>query len=218
MRPDFDIVNGQEVSRELLTEILKAGTASIRVSTRALEQDLEGQTRAATRGNAWRAWKSEVYPKGNRPAYDPVGRVFGNGGKRTQGLIEYWSLPGTNRAKGNKYLAVPLKAALGTSLGKNISPRQWESRFGAKLRPLFRSGKTPLLVADGAFGPMGFTPPKKAAAQRRGGQKVSKVQTVAVFALIDEQPHANRVSLSSAKLRAERRVGSECGSRIAKLG
>lgn len=217
MKPEFRIINGKEVSRELLTEILKAGTASVRVATREFEQDLEAQTRQATRGNAWRAWKSEVYPKGNKPAYDPVGLVFGNGGRRTQGLIEYWSLPGTNRAKGNEYLAVPLKAALGTSLGKNISPRQWESRFGAKLRPLFRPGKTPLLVADGAFGPGGFTRPDRATAQRRGGQKVGKVQTIAVFALIDEQPHANRVSLSAARLRAERRMGSEFGSRIAKL-
>lgn len=217
MRPELEIVNGQEVSRELLTAILKAGTASVRVATRALEQDLEAQTRAATRGNAWRAWKSEVYPRGNRPAYDPVGRVFGNGGKRTQGLIEYWSLPGTNRAVGNQYLAVPLKAALGTARGRNIGPRQWERIFGAKLRPLFRPGKTPLLVADGAFGPLGFTKRARAAAQRRGGQKVGETRTIAVFALIEEQPHANRVSLGAARQRAERRLGSEFGSRIAKL-
>ena len=66
----------------------------------------------------------------------PVGEVFANGGRRTKGMLNYWSLPGTNRAVGNKYLTVPLKAALGTSLGRNISPRQWEGRYKAKLRPL----------------------------------------------------------------------------------
>ncbi|MEO1221578.1 MAG: hypothetical protein AAFY42_09565, partial [Pseudomonadota bacterium] len=151
MRPDFEIENGIEVSEELLTEILRAGTASVRIGTRSLEKDFEKQTRAATRGNAWRAWKSAVYPKGDRPSYNPTGRVFANGGKRSKGMLAYWSIRGTNRAIGNPYLAVPLRAALGTSLGKKISPRQWEARFGVKLRPLFRPGETPLLVADGAI-------------------------------------------------------------------
>lgn len=217
MRLQVEIDNAIEVGGELLTATLKAGTASVRVATRALEQDLEAQTRAAVKGNAWRAWKSEVYPKGDRPAYDPVGEVFGNGGKRTQGLIEFWSLPGTNRAIGNKYLAVPLDAAKGSGLGKNITPRQWEGRFGTKLRPLFRPGKTPLLVADGALGPGGFTAPIRAAEMRRGGQKLGKTQTIAVFALIEEQPHANRVSLSAARARAERVMGTEFASRIIRL-
>jgi len=217
MRIQIEIENAIEVGGEYLTAALKAGTVSVRIATRALEKDLEAQTRAATKGNAWRAWKSEVYPTGDRPAYNPSGDVFGNGGRRTQGLIEYWSLPGTNRAVGNKYLTVPLDAALGTSLGRRITPRQWEARFKAKLRPFVRSGKTPLLVADGAIGPGGFVPRDQAAAKRRGGQNLQKTQTVAIFALIEEQPHANRVSLGAARLRAERRMGTEFANRIARL-
>jgi hypothetical protein len=215
VRVKLDVVNGPEVSHEVRGEIYRAATRAVQRATRSLEQDLEAQTRGAARGNAWRAWKSAVYPKGNTPAKDPVGEVFGNGGRRTQGLIQYWSLPGTNRAVGNKYLAVPLAAALGTSLGRHISPRQWEGRFRAKLRPLFRPGKTPLLVADGAIGPGGFTLPEKAAAMRRGGQRLSKTQTIAVFALIEEQPHANRVSIGRAVNRAQRLMGEEFAKGLA---
>lgn len=217
MRPELTVLNGKAVGDELLTEILKAGSISVRIATRALEKDLEAQTRAATNGNAWRAWKSEVYPTGDRPAYNPSGDVFGNGGRRTQGMLNYWSLPGTNRAVGGKYLAVPLRAALGTNLGRRISPAFWEFLFNAKLRPLFRPGKTPLLVADGVLGPGGFTAPGPAAAMRRGGQRIGRVQTVAVFALVDEQPHANRVSISAAMQRAERRLANEYVNRLAKL-
>jgi hypothetical protein len=207
-------LNLAEVSRETRGVIYLAATRAVQKATRALEQDLEAQTRAAVKGNAWRAWKSEVYPKGNTPAKDPAGEVFGNGGSRTQGLVQYWSLPGTNRAVGNKYLAVPLKAALGTTLGRHISPRAWEGRFRAKLRPLFRPGKTPLLVADGAFGPGGFNPAKLAGERRAGGQNVGKTQVIAVFALIEEQPHANRVSIGSAVDRAQRLMAQEFAAGI----
>ncbi|MBD3762435.1 DUF6441 family protein [Rhizorhabdus sp.] len=213
----IDVLNADDVSYELRGEVYRAATRSVQRATRALEQDLEAQTRGAVRGNAWRAWKSAVYPRGDTPAKDPAGEVFGNGGRRTQGLIEYWSLPGTNRAVGNRYLAVPLRAALGTSLGRHISPRQWEGRFGAKLRPLSRPGKTPLLVADGAFGPGGFTRPGLAAERRRGGQRITKTKTVAVFELIEEQPHANRVSIGSAVERASRRMAEELAKGIVAL-
>ena len=217
MSAKLEILNAPEVSYELRGQIYRAATRAVQRATRALEQDLETQTRSATKGNAWRAWKSAVYPRGNTPAKNPVGEVFANGGKRSKGMLAYWSLPGTNRAVGNKYLAVPLKAALGTSLGRNISPRQWEGRFRAKLRPLFRPGKVPLLVADGATGPGGFNPAKLADERRRGGQKVTKTQTIAVFALIEEQPHANRVSIGSAVNRATSQMAGEFAKSLAAL-
>lgn len=208
-----------EVERALLGEVLAAGSASIGAATRRLEKDLEAQTRAAARGRAWRAWKSEVYPRGGRPAYDPVGEVFANGGRRSIGMLVYWSLPGTNRAKNGRYLAVPLKAALGTFEGRHVTPEQWERSFGAKLRPLFRPGKTPLLVADGeAMAGGRFVPANKAAAKRRGGQSFGTRGTVAVFALIEEQAQANRVSIGTAKRAAERYLADTFRRRLARIG
>ena len=78
----LDLVNAPEVSHELRGEIYRAATRSVQRATRQLEQDLEAQTRAAAKGNAWRAWKSAVYPRGDTPAKDPAGEVFGNGGRR----------------------------------------------------------------------------------------------------------------------------------------
>lgn len=217
MRTRIKVENLKAVNDEIKTDVLKASKGAIRVATRHLEQDLEAQMRGAVRGNAWRAWASKVYPTGDKLSYNPIGEVYGKGGTRTQGMLSYWSTPGTNRAKKSKYLAVPLKAALGTSLGKKITPRVWESRFKTKLRPLFRPGKTPLLVADGALGSGGFIPAERAAAMRRGGQNVTQRMTVAVFALIDEQPHANRVSVESAKRRAQDRLSTDLAKRIARI-
>lgn len=218
MQTRIELPNVDEVSRELRGVVYRAATRAVQRATRALEQDLEAQTRGAVRGNAWRAWKSAVYPRGDTPAKDPAGEVFANGGRRSKGMLAYWSLPGTNRAIGNRYLAVPLRAALGTSKGRNISPREWEGRFNTKLRPLFRPGKTPLLVADGAIGPGGFTAPRLASERRRGGQGLTKTQTIAVFALIEEQPFANRVSIGSATNRATSLMAGDFARAIVRLG
>lgn len=192
----------KELEREILTRTLRAGTGAVHRATRRLEKELEQLTRTAVPGRAWRAWKSEVYPRGGGPAYDPVGQVFANGGSRSVGMLNYWTAPGVNRAKGSTYLAIPLPAALGTTLGRHINPQQWEIRFGTKLRPLFRPGKAPLLVADGALGTGGFIKADRAAAKIRGGQNVKRMRTVAVFTLLDAQPHANKVAIEPPIRRA----------------
>ncbi len=208
----------ERLARDIVGDVLKAQTQSVQAATRRLEQEIEGLTRAAVPGKAWRAWTSAVYPSRPIAAYEPVGEVFGKGGRRTQGMLSFWSLPGTNRAKHGEYLAVPLDAARGSWSGRHISPREWEGRFGAKLRPLFRPGKTPLLVADGAMGPTGFLPEDRAAAKRRGGQKVGERRTVAVFALIATQEHANTVSLGPVIARAGDYMVQDFARRMDRLG
>jgi len=207
----------EKLQREITTKILRAGTGSVHDATRRLEREFEALTRAVVPGRAWRAWKSNVYPRGGGPAYEPVGEVFGNGDKRTWGMLSYWTQPGVNRAKGGEYLAVPLKAALGTSLGRHISPQQWEARFNAKLRPWFRPGKTPLLVADGAIGGGGFVPAESAGAKIRGGQNLRVGRSIPVFALIAEQRHANRVSLEPSLRRANAYMQESFGRRVARI-
>lgn len=214
IRLEVDQAEVDALAREIVTRTLQAGTGAVHDATRRLERDIEGLTRAAVPGKAWRAWKSAVYPRNGGPAYEPVGEVFANGGSRSKGMLNYWSMPGVNRAKGNQYLAVPLPPALGTTLGRHISPREWEIRFGAKLRPLFRPGKAPLLVADGAMGPGGFVKADRAAAKIRGGQAVRRMRTIAVFTLIDTQVHANRVSLFPAIARAEHYMVESFGRRL----
>ena len=116
------------------------------------------------------------------------------------------------RAKSGKYLAVPLNAAKGSYLGNKITPAEWERIFGAKLRPLFRPGKTPLLVADGNADRGGFT-----RVSRDRGKK-GKVHAVPVFALLSDVPHANRVALEPAIGRAREYLSVSLSRRLGEIG
>ncbi len=210
----------QQLAREITSEMLLAGTRSVRDATRELEKEFERLTRIGVPGDkAWRAWSSQVYPKRDMPAYDPVGEVYGKGGSRTQGMLSFWTAPGTVRPLRGQYLAVPLKAALGTYAGKKITPRHWEGIFKTKLRPFKgRDGKL-LLVADGTLDARGhFLTVANGTAKRRGGQQVSKRTTVPVFALIPDLPHRNTVSLQGAMGLAERYLAQSLARRIGRIG
>ncbi|MFN3351874.1 DUF6441 family protein [Pseudorhodoplanes sp.] len=219
MRVKVDLENVGEVSRELRGEIYLAGVRAVRRATRQLEQDLEAQMRGAVPGNAWRAWKSEVYPQREIPAKDPVGLVFGNGKRRTQGMLAYWSLPGVNRAASGGWLAIPLPEAGVTGRSRHLTPRQWELRTGLSLRvakPGGANNRWALLVTDGVLARNRSGVVKKAAKRRleQGREKVTR----AIFVLIPEQPHANRISIGSARERAYQRLVSEYARETVKLG
>ena len=219
MRPTLKLENVDAVSFELRGEIYLAATRAVQRATRQLEQDLEAQTRGATPGNAWRAWKSITYPNSARPAKNPVGYVLGNGGRRTQGMLEYWSQPGVNRSAAGFWRAIPTKAAGSRGRDRNLTPGQWERRTGIKLRMVpprtGGKGRYALLVADGTFAKNRSGRLRKFTA-RREKQGREEVTTV-IFVLIPEQPHANRVSIGSAVARAESRMAEEFAKGLAAL-
>lgn len=210
----------EQLAREITSEMLLAGTRSIRDTTRLLEREFERLTKIGVPGDkAWRAWSSQVYPRRDIAAYDPVGEVYGKGGSRTQGMLSFWTAPGTVRPLRGDYLAVPLKAAMGTYVGKNITPRRWEGIFKTKLRPFKAKDGQLFLVADGTFDARGhFLTVAIGTAKRLGGQKVSKRTTVPVFALIPELPHRNTVSLGGAITLAERYLAQTLTRRIGRIG
>ena len=209
-----------QLAHEITSEMLLAGTRSVRDATRELEKEFERLTKIGVPGDkAWRAWASQVYPKRDVPAYDPVGEVYGKGGNRTQGMLSFWTAPGTVRPLRGDYLAVPLKAALGTYAGKAITPRRWEGIFKTKLRPYKAKDGQLLLVADGTFDARGhFLTVATGTAKRLGGQKVSKRTTVPVFALLPELPHRNTVSLQAARGLAQRYLAQTLARRIGRIG
>lgn len=213
------------VQGQVLRAIHQAEYEALKVVTRAFEKDIEGQTRGASRGNAWRAWKSAVYPHRDAPEMDAQGRVFANGGARSKGLLVYWSLAGVNRPKTGRYLAVPMNDAAqmlrarrgvrGARSGVG-DVQKFQLWTGLKLSPLFRPGKTPLLIAKGyrtAGGAFMQKSDDAAAAMRRGGQRLEPV-AIPMFALIDTQPHANRVGLAAAKMRAMDKFGPVFSRRL----
>lgn len=206
------------LEQDILTDILTAQKAAVGAAGRHLEKDFEALTRAGVRGDrAWRVWTSKVYPTGNGLAYEPTAYIWPRGGPRAEGMMEYWTRPGINRAKHGDYLAIPLAAALATPKGKRISPREWEAAAGVKLRLLSRPGRHPLLVADVATDKAGRSiAGGKADAMRRGGQAISATRTLAVFVLLDMQPFANRVALGPAIPRARDFMVQDFGRRLGK--
>lgn len=219
MQTRIELPNIDEVSREIRGEVYLAGVRAVQRATRQLEQDLEAQTRAAVRGNAWRAWKSVTYPNSARPAKDPVGMVFGNGGRRTKAMLEYWTQPGVNRSAAGFWRAIPTKAAGGTGRDRNLTPGEWERRTGIKLRMVMPKGagrgRYAMLVADGTLAKN-----KSGSLRKMTGRRESqgrKEVTVPIFILIPEQPHANRVSIGSAVDRANQRMIDEFAKGVAAL-
>ncbi|MGD9470612.1 MAG: DUF6441 family protein [Novosphingobium sp.] len=206
----------EQVERAMASEVLRAGTRTVRAATRRLEKDFEQLTRAAVPGKAWRAWKSEVYPKGDIPAYAPSGDVYVSGGRRSQGMMTYWTQPGVNRAKSGGWLAIPTPAAGALSRGGNLTPDQWERRTGIRLQLVKPGGKYNFLIAAGALSKnnRGIL---KAYTERRASQGRKKVQAV-IFILIPFQPFANRVALQPAIGRARDFMISDFGRRLDRIG
>lgn len=219
MQTRIELPNVGEVSREIRGELYLAGVRAVQRATRALEQDLEAQMRGAVKGNAWRAWKSVTYPNSARPAKDPTGMVFGNGGRRTQGMLEYWSQPGVNRSTAGFWRAIPTKAAGPTTRDRNLTPGEWERRTGIRLRMIQPrtggKGRYAMLVADGTLARNGSGQVRKLTKGRI--EQGRKEVTVPIFILIPEQPHANRVSIGSAVARAEQRMAQEFAKGLAAL-
>jgi hypothetical protein len=105
----------------------------------------------AVPGRLWRAWKSEVYPSGGRPAVEPEGLVFINGGNlnsRTGKAFSYWTQKGNVRRPEGGFYAVPTPAAGARGRSQMLTPVEWEAQHNMELRPVFRPGHAPILVAD----------------------------------------------------------------------
>lgn len=213
-------VDGAALDRDIdrwISDVLRAGTASVRVTTRKLEKDIEATTRATVRGRMWRAWKSEVFPAGDIPAYTPTGTVYVNGGKRSQGMVQYWTQPGVNKNKSGYWLAIPTAAVGVGTRGRNLTPGEWERRTGGRLRFVWRgSNKPALLVAEGVGSLNGahhfreLTPARAAGGQRH-------VVTMILFILIPFQRFANRIAINPIVLRHEAILAAEFERRVRDL-
>lgn len=197
---------------KLVRQYLTAGTDTIVETTKWLERALEDATRSAVPGRLWRAWKSETYPK-RGAARNPVGEVFVNGGKRSQGAITFWTQPGTIRAKGElggRYLAIPLPAAGSRGRDRTLSPVEWEARHNIELRLVVRPGKPALLVADNAV-----LSGKARIARGNTAKRIAAGRgnaTVPIFVLLPAVSFRNAVAVEPIVRAAEGRlVGSFLG-------
>lgn len=212
----IDELRLKEVKEGLITEILIAATDATHAATRALEREVEAITRSVVPGNAWRAWKSEVFPRAGRPSYNPVGTLFVNGGSRSRGMMAYWTKPGENRAKDGFWLAIPLPAAGQQTRGRMLTPGEWERRTGMRLQFVYRPGKSyALLVAEGTAASNNSGALRKLTARRAAQGRSS--ETVPIFVLIPVQRFANRVSLEAPIARAADTMAANFNRRLGAL-
>lgn len=209
-----------EIGERVVTSILQAGRASIVDATLQLERDFEELTKQAVPGRAWRAWRSAVFPRSGL-AYDPSGTVYVNGGRRSLGMMAYWTQPGTNRAKGGTWLAIPTEAAGARGRARDLTPGEWERRTGIRLQFVYTGkGKTAFLVAKGVKANNGSGALRSATTLRKrrdaqaGRQRAE--ETVPIFVLIPFQRHANRVALEPAIARAQARLKQDFNTRLAR--
>ena len=161
--------------------ILSAAVAAVGEETKGLERDLERITQLAVRGKLWRAWRSEVYPK-RGPARNPAGKVFVNGGKRSQGAITFFTREGRITAGGGQYLAIPTDAAGPRGRARDLSPGEFERRTGTRLRFVYRRHGASMLVLDDAVLSGKTQTARKNTARRIASGRGS--MTIVVFFLI----------------------------------
>jgi hypothetical protein len=209
----FDSRGLQARRKKLESGVRLDARAAVADVTRAAEKDLEAATRAATKGNLWRAWTSEVYPRSGQ-ADNPAGVVYVKGRDRTRGAIRAYTKGASITGKRGQFLAVPLPAAGRRGTGRNfkdITPRDWERRTGLKLRPVFRRGKPGLLVLDeGKVGKTGFA----RGATERQRERGRGVSTVPIFILLPVVNVRQRFSIEQTVAPQRRRLESEFLSRF----
>lgn len=217
MKTELRLENVERVRDALLNKALTAGTRTVRDATRKLEKDFEDITRRSVPGNLYKAWKSRTYPASGKAAYEPVGMVYINGKARSRGAIQYWSLPGTNRAKSGGWLAIPLPAAGVLNRSRDLTPREWERRTGLSLRISYPKGsgkgRWALLVTDGTMA-KNKRGGLKQLTRRRQAQGRERV-TSAIFMLIPEQAHRNTMSLAPLIDQARQYMGKSYARRLA---
>ncbi len=222
IRLEVDRRTAEGAGEAVVGSVLRAGRYSVEDATRRLEKDFEDLTRQAVPGRAWRAWRSEVFPLDGRASYEPVGTVYVNGGRRSQGMMAYWTRPGINRAREGQWLAIPTKAAGSRGRGRDLTPGEWERATGIRLDFVYTGrGKTAFLVARGVAANNGSGALRQSTRLRRQRDVASgrsrEEKSVPIFVLIPFQRHANRVGLETAIARAEARLVQDFGARLAQI-
>ncbi len=190
----------RNVREETIRGMLGAAKRTVDIVTREYEKHLEAATKGViTQGNLYRAWASDIRPKGkNRIAREPAGFIYINGGERTRGAIAFLTESGRVQSQAGGYLAIPLPAAGSRGRGRNLTPGEWERQTGQRLDYVYRGANRPaLLVARGTSNQRtgayrAITRQRTAADDRRGFQRGE--QSVPIFVLI--APFAFRARFS----------------------
>ena len=217
-------IDQRELDREaqlLITCVLVQTARAVGGQTRALEKDLENLTKQHVKGNLYRSWASEVYPRGGKPAYAPKGRVFlGKAGARTRGAMTYWTQPGINRGRRGQWLAIPTEEAGVNTRSRNLTPDEWEARTGHKLEYVpDADGTGARLVARNVVVGRNGRGVRQATSRRLGSANYSGAEIVerTIFNLIPFQRFGNRFAIEPAVDRRRKLLNDDVDRRMKRL-
>lgn len=192
----------RDAREETIRGMLGAAKRTVEQVTREYEKELEAATKGVSQGNLYRAWASDIRPKGKRQiAREPAGFIYVNGGERTRGAISFLSSSGRVQSKAGGYLAIPLPAAGSRGRSRNLTPGEWEGQNGQRLEYVYRGGSRPaLLVAKGTTNQRSgsfrnITRKRTAADERRGFQRGE--QMVPIFILVAPYAFQGRFSIEA---------------------
>ncbi|MGR3497110.1 DUF6441 family protein [Citreimonas sp.] len=191
--------------------------------TGILARDLDRMERAHTRAvsrvgaDVKQAWRADIQGAGlgNRLANTVRLAVYPSGETSINPAAQIWTKApkivaahdeGTLiRSKDGFWLAIPLEAAGRGRFGRRITPGEYEKRTGQRLRFVYRSARSSLLVADDA------RLSKRGQARRKGGRRrkdgiLSGAQTIPVFALVPQVKLPKRTALTQEAERVVARL------------
>lgn len=182
---------------ELMAAELRTGeratSATIKAAAQSLKEDWRGQIRAAGMGSRLaNTVRSAAYPSG-QPSLNAAAMVY----TKAPQIISAHEQGALVRSTSGFWLAIPTEAAGRGAGGRRVTPGEWQFRTGIRLRFVARSGKSALLVADGArINTRGLA--KKKRGRRRRDGILSGETTVVIFTLVPQVKLPKRLNLYAA--------------------
>jgi hypothetical protein len=174
---------------ELMLNEVRAGERAVTSAMRDAGATLKGIWRADIAGSGLgtrlaNTVRSQVYPQA-QPSLDAAALVFTKAPK----IIGAHERGALIRSVDGFWLAIPTKAAGRGARGGRITPAEWEARTGRRLRFVFRSGLSGLLVDDGTV--RSGNAPAFGQRAKRGFRN----RTVPIFVLVPQAKLPKRLKL-----------------------
>lgn len=156
-----------------------------------LKQIWRGQVQQAGLGNRLaNSIRSNVYPTA-RPSLNAAALVHTNADEI---ILSHETGP-LIRSTNGFWLAVPLPSAGKSARGGRISPAEWETKTGRRLRFVYRAGRSALLVDDGTVNAGARTMGRDGFSRKARG---FKNRTVPIFVLVPQVKLQKRLNLMAA--------------------
>ncbi len=193
----------QAFERDLTRALRLANRDAVEYGTHFVRDDLRAELRRAGLGKLDKTWRAEIYPRSGL-ADNPAGFIY----SRAEYLIEAFSSGKAIKAKGGRYLAIPIEGSPADSLRNPRGPQTKvdaaKARFGDLVFiPGVRGGRPPMLAAQN----VGFSSAGRLSRRSRTktGRHRAGAATVPLFFLVPEVRLGRRLNPARVMDRGARR-------------